>query len=155
MNQIDDARLHTLLGRSLLTTHDWSTTDLDTLLAVASRLEELDRAGTRVDVLRGELDEAAVHERTGCVIHTSYWPAKLRWLAETQPQLGRDGARWVGFGEYLLAHFTGSLACSVAMASGTGMAGPMLKVASWISQARCTSQRRLTPTRCGAVAASC
>jgi len=55
VNHLDDARLHTLLGRSLLTTHDWPTTDLDTLLAVASRLEELDRAGTRVDVLRGEL----------------------------------------------------------------------------------------------------
>ncbi len=80
-----------------------------------------DRSAGLVDVLRGELDEAVVHERTGCVIHTSYWPAKLRWLTETQPQLGREGARWVGFGEYLLAHFTGSPACSVAMASGTGL----------------------------------
>ena len=80
-----------------------------------------DRSAALVDALRGELDEAVVHERTGCVIHTSYWPAKLRWLAETQPQLDREGARWVGFGEYLLAHFTGSPACSVAMASGTGL----------------------------------
>ncbi len=47
--------LHALYGRSLLTTHDWSTDDLDALLAVASRLEALDRAGTRVDVLRGQL----------------------------------------------------------------------------------------------------
>jgi knotted carbamoyltransferase YgeW len=51
----DSARLHALYGRSLLTTHDWSTDDLDTLLAVAARLEALDRAGVRVDVLRGEL----------------------------------------------------------------------------------------------------
>jgi knotted carbamoyltransferase YgeW len=49
------AGLHALYGRSLLTTHDWSTDDLDTLLAAASRLEALDRAGVRVDVLRGEL----------------------------------------------------------------------------------------------------
>ncbi|MGZ4724223.1 MAG: knotted carbamoyltransferase YgeW [Ilumatobacteraceae bacterium] len=48
-------RLHALYGRSLLTTHDWSADDLDTLLAVAARLETLDRAGVRVDVLRGEL----------------------------------------------------------------------------------------------------
>ena len=47
--------LHALYGRSLLTTHDWSTDDLDTLLTVAARLEALDRAGVRVDVLRGEL----------------------------------------------------------------------------------------------------
>jgi knotted carbamoyltransferase YgeW len=47
--------LRALYGRSLLTTHDWSTDDLDTLLAVATRLEALDRSGVRVDVLRGEL----------------------------------------------------------------------------------------------------
>ena len=47
--------LHALYGRSLLTTHDWSTDDLDALLAAASRLEALDRAGIRVDVLRGQL----------------------------------------------------------------------------------------------------
>ena len=51
----DSTRLQALYGRSLLTTHDWSTYDLDTLLAVACRLEALDRAGVRVDVLRGEL----------------------------------------------------------------------------------------------------
>jgi knotted carbamoyltransferase YgeW len=51
----DTMGLHALYGRSLLTTHDWSTGDLDALLAAASRLEALDRAGVRVDVLRGEL----------------------------------------------------------------------------------------------------
>ena len=52
---LDPVRLQALSGRSLLTTHDWTTDDLDTLLAVATRLEALDRAGVRVDVLRGEL----------------------------------------------------------------------------------------------------
>lgn len=80
-----------------------------------------DRSAAAVDALRGVLDETVVHDRTGCVIHTSYWPAKLRWLSETQPQLAGDGGRWVGFGEYLLSRFTGSLACSVAMASGSGL----------------------------------
>ena len=51
----DSLRLKALYGRSLLTTHDWSTDDLDTLLAVAARFEALDSAGMRVDVLRGEL----------------------------------------------------------------------------------------------------
>ena len=32
-----------------------------------------------------ELDERAVHARTGCGLHWSYWPAKLRWLQATQP----------------------------------------------------------------------
>jgi knotted carbamoyltransferase YgeW len=51
----DATGLQALYGRSLLTTHDWSADDLNTLLATASRLEALDRAGVRVDVLRGEL----------------------------------------------------------------------------------------------------
>ena len=55
VNLLDPARLQALHGRSLLTTHDWSSDDLDTLLAVATRLEELDRAGARIDVLGGEL----------------------------------------------------------------------------------------------------
>ncbi len=52
---MERGRLSALLGRSLLTTHDWSVDDLETLLAVATRLEQLDRAGVRLDVLHGEL----------------------------------------------------------------------------------------------------
>ena len=55
MNVLDPARLNGLLGRSLLTTHDWPTDDLETLLAVATRLEAIDRSGIRLDLLRGEL----------------------------------------------------------------------------------------------------
>jgi knotted carbamoyltransferase YgeW len=55
VNLLGPARLEALHGRSLLTTHDWSTDDLDTLLAVAARLEQLDRARAKIDVLRGEL----------------------------------------------------------------------------------------------------
>ncbi len=80
-----------------------------------------DRSAAAVDQLRGEIDEQAMHDRTGCVIHTSYWPAKLRWLAQTQPALWRGQTRWIGYGEYLLGRLTGSMACSVAMASGTGL----------------------------------
>ena len=80
-----------------------------------------DRSAAAVDALRGELDEGAIHDRTGCVIHTSYWPAKLRWLAGAQPDLFRGTTRWIGYGEYLLSRLTGSAACSVAMASGTGL----------------------------------
>jgi knotted carbamoyltransferase YgeW len=44
-----------LHGRSLLLTQEWSTRDLDTLLAVAARLEALDRAGRRTALLPDEL----------------------------------------------------------------------------------------------------
>jgi knotted carbamoyltransferase YgeW len=46
------ARLH---GRSLLLTQDWPTQDLDALLAVAARLEALDRAGSGAGLLPDEL----------------------------------------------------------------------------------------------------
>lgn len=51
----DGDRVHALHGRSLLTTHDWSADDLDTLLAVAERLEALDRAGVATRLLPDEL----------------------------------------------------------------------------------------------------
>jgi knotted carbamoyltransferase YgeW len=44
-----------LRGRSLLTTHDWTTSELVSLLEVAARLEELDRQGADLQFLRGEL----------------------------------------------------------------------------------------------------
>ncbi len=51
----DGARVNSLLGRSLLTTHDWSVADLDALLSVAVRLEALDRSGMATDLLPNEL----------------------------------------------------------------------------------------------------
>ena len=50
-----DLALAALQGRSLLTTDDWSSADLDTLLALAARLETLDRAGRRLDWLPAQL----------------------------------------------------------------------------------------------------
>ena len=55
MTRFDAVQVGALLGRSLLVTHDWSTDDLETLLSVAERFESLDRAGTRVPFLAGEL----------------------------------------------------------------------------------------------------
>lgn len=55
MNHLSSERLDALRGRSLLTTSSWSVADLDTLLAVAARLEQLDRSGTDLQFLQGEL----------------------------------------------------------------------------------------------------
>jgi knotted carbamoyltransferase YgeW len=55
VNDLDDAGVRALHGRSLLTTHDWPAPDLATLLAVAARLEALDRAGVDLQFLRGQL----------------------------------------------------------------------------------------------------
>ena len=71
--------------------------------------------------LRRQLDEAAIHRRTGARLHASYWPAKLRWLATTQPETFKRAAQWLSFGEYLHRKLLGKSVCSLSMASGTGM----------------------------------
>src|SRR5947209_1609091 len=71
--------------------------------------------------LREQLDEVAIHARTGARFHASYWPAKLRWLATQVPDTFVRVAQWLSFGEYLYRHFLGRSVCSLSMASGTGM----------------------------------
>lgn len=71
--------------------------------------------------LRNQLDEAAIHARTGARFHASYWPAKLRWLTTQEPDTFSRVAQWLSFGEYLYRHFLGRSVCSLSMASGTGM----------------------------------
>jgi knotted carbamoyltransferase YgeW len=52
---LDGATLEGLHGRSLLLTQDWTTGELDTLLALAARLETLDRAGSGTSLLPSQL----------------------------------------------------------------------------------------------------
>lgn len=77
-------------------------------------------AGAAVE-LRSRLDEAAVHRRTGCVLHASYWPAKLLWLQQSNPDLMTKVEYWMSFGEYLYLHLLGERRVSLSMASGTGL----------------------------------
>lgn len=73
--------------------------------------------------LRRDLDAHAIHQRTGCVLHSSYYPAKLVWLRETQRELYNRVARWASPSEYLYGCWFGTEArrVSVSMASGTGL----------------------------------
>jgi gluconokinase len=79
------------------------------------------RAEADVEILRGALDERTLHARTGCHLHASYWPARLRWLARAHPNVVGRVARWGSFGEHLAMELFGEAATSVAMASGTGL----------------------------------
>ncbi|HSF06597.1 MAG TPA: gluconokinase [Methylomirabilota bacterium] len=72
-------------------------------------------------LLRDALDAAALHARTGCHIHASYWPARLRWLFRERAGTAARVARWGSFGEYLELSLFGEAATSVSMASGTGL----------------------------------
>jgi gluconokinase len=71
--------------------------------------------------LRSMLDERAVHARTGAVLYSSYFPAKLLWLSRDQPDVFRRVAYWISFGEYLYLRLFGERRVSISMASGTGI----------------------------------
>ncbi len=84
------------------------------------------RAQAQALALQTQWNGAEYHKRTGCVLHPSYWPAKLRWLQETQPETYGKAARWMSFGEYLNLRLFGQAQCSLSMASGTGLFDPNL-----------------------------
>ena len=79
------------------------------------------RSAPDARLLAAALDEAAVHERTGCRLHPSYWPAKLRWVARERPSEMRRVARWGSIAELMELELFGAAATSVSMASGTGL----------------------------------
>jgi gluconokinase len=71
--------------------------------------------------LRKEFSERAIHARTGCMLRSSYWPAKLLWLRRTRPKLFARVDRWMSPAEWLHLELCGEAGCSYAMASGTGL----------------------------------
>jgi gluconokinase len=75
------------------------------------------RSADAAEWLCRRLDTEAVHARTGAYLHPSFWPAKLAWLAETEPEIFRRTTRFVSFSDYL----GGELRTSPSMASGTGL----------------------------------
>jgi gluconokinase len=79
------------------------------------------RSAADAALLRGALDETALHARTGCHLHSSYWPAKLRWLAHDRPADIARVARWGSVGELLEQTLFGEARTSLSMASATGL----------------------------------
>ncbi|WP_183022893.1 gluconokinase [Variovorax sp. UMC13] len=71
---------------------------------------------------RADPDAAALHARTGCPAHSSYWSAKLPWLRTTDAEAWQAACRWASACD-LLMHtlFGGDLRTSTSMASGTGL----------------------------------
>jgi gluconokinase len=77
------------------------------------------RAAAQAVELAARLDERAVHARTGCVFHPSFWPAKLAWLRGEG--LLEPARRAVSFADYLFLSLTGELRTTLSTASGSGL----------------------------------
>ncbi len=77
------------------------------------------RAAGQAVELAERLDERAVHARTGCVFHPSFWPAKLAWLRAEG--LLESARRAVSFADYLFLALAGELRTTLSTASGSGL----------------------------------
>jgi gluconokinase len=82
------------------------------------------RNAAEVTALRSELGSdgvQAAHQRTATMLHTSYAPARLRWLQRSDPTLYQRVDHWITFGEYLLWRFFGKKGTSLSVASWNGL----------------------------------
>src|SRR6266508_5844108 len=79
------------------------------------------RARNAAATLRREVDPVATHARTGCVLHASYLPAKLRWLREHDADAYARTTWWMSLGEYLYLRILGARRAGHGMASATGL----------------------------------
>jgi gluconokinase len=61
------------------------------------------------------------HARTGCVPHSSYWPAKILWLAAHRPDELRATNRLLSFPDYFFRKLFGRASVSLSMMSATGL----------------------------------
>jgi gluconokinase len=75
------------------------------------------RSAAAAEWLCRRLDRDAVHARTGAYLHPSFWPAKLAWLAETEPETFRRAAHFVSFSDFV----RGAPETSLSMASSSGL----------------------------------
>jgi gluconokinase len=77
-------------------------------------------AGSAAELAR-VIDARDYHARTGCMLHPSYWPAKLAWLSQTRSDLFSRTRRWMSIGEYFFLRLFGHAAVSISQASATGL----------------------------------
>jgi len=75
------------------------------------------RSAGAAEWLARRLDADTVHARTGAFLHPSFWPAKLAWLAQTEPEIFRTAARFVSFADCI----RGEPRTSLGMASTSGL----------------------------------
>jgi gluconokinase len=65
------------------------------------------RSSEHLAKLREQLDEAAVHQRIGARLHTSYHPPRMLWLQDEFPDEFARTAKFLSLGEYVYAKLAG------------------------------------------------
>lgn len=79
------------------------------------------RSSDDARALQQQWDMSAMHQRTGCRLHTAYYPAQLTWLRRTQPDIFQQAVCWMDFSTYLYLQWFGTANMSYSVAAWTGL----------------------------------
>jgi gluconokinase len=79
------------------------------------------RAASAARALRERQDETAALSRTGCRIRANYWPARLAWLRETQPETIAHTRYFCSLIDALALHLFGRTATGISVSAWTGL----------------------------------
>lgn len=79
------------------------------------------RSAPDVAALREDLDEDWLQQRTGTRLHTSYLPARLRWLARTQADTFDLVHTFMSLGEYVWYQLLGVRGAALPTAAWSGL----------------------------------
>ncbi len=79
------------------------------------------RAAKEAEELAEFLDLQAYRERTGCLFHPSYLPARFLWWKKRAECIFRTVKRWVSLGEYMHLRLFGDAKVSFSAASWSGL----------------------------------
>jgi gluconokinase len=79
------------------------------------------RPGTKLEKLRSQIDPLDVYALTGCPLQAPFFPAKLEWLRQSQPNVFSRAARFISITEFVSEALTGTRGSSLGIASATGL----------------------------------
>jgi gluconokinase len=79
------------------------------------------RSADDLPALAAQIDIRAAHQRTGCIHHTAYAPARIAWLRRTQPETFAQVEQWVDFGAYLMRAWFGAAVSAYSLAGWNGL----------------------------------
>lgn len=79
------------------------------------------RSAPQLAALRKSLDEREVHQLTGTRLHTSYTPARLLWLRETNPDVVAKTATYLSIGEYVYRKLAGISGAAISTVAWSGV----------------------------------
>lgn len=79
------------------------------------------RPADQIAAMRGYISEGRLQQRTGTRLHPTYLPARLRWLALTDPDTFDLVDTWMSIGEYVYLRLLGVRGVAVSTAAWSGL----------------------------------